>query len=85
MNKLVPSSELQGLFFQEVRVTPSGSDWSIPSQYTPPSLVSATLVKMVFLMMVSMALGLVLTEVPGATPKKPFSGLIARRLPKAKI
>lgn len=62
-------------------VTPSGNDWSIPSQYTPPSLVSATLVKTVFLMMVSMALGLVLTEVPGATPKKPFSGLMARRFP----
>lgn len=62
-------------------VTPSGNDWSIPSQYTPPSLVSATLVKMVFLTMVAMALGLVLAEVPGATPKKPFSGLMARRLP----
>lgn len=69
------------MFFQEVTVTPSGSDWSIPSQYTPPSLVSATLVKRVFLTMVAMALGLVLTDVPGATPKKPFSGLMARRLP----
>ncbi len=28
-----------------------------------------------------MAFGLVLTEVPGATPKKPFSGLMALRLP----
>lgn len=63
-------------------VTPSGSDWSIPSQCTPPSLVSATLVKMVFLTMVAMALGLVLAEVPGATPKNPFSGLMARRLPR---
>lgn len=81
ITQLSPSSLLQGLFFQEVTVTPSGSDWSIPSQYTPPSLVSATLVKTVFLMMVFMALGLVLAEVPGATPKKPFSGLMARRFP----
>lgn len=79
--KLLPSCELQGLFFQEVMVTPSGSGWSMPSQYTPPSLVSATFVKTVFLIMVAMALGLVFAEVPGATPKKPFSGLMARRLP----
>lgn len=62
-------------------VTPSGSGWSMPSQYTPPSLVSATFVKTVFLIMVAMALGFVFAEVPGATPKKPFSGLMARRLP----
>lgn len=77
----LPSSGVQGLSFQEVTVTPSGSFWSMPSQYTPPSLVSPTLVKMVFLQMVVMALGLVLAEVPGATPKKPFSGLMALRLP----
>lgn len=69
------------MFFQEVMVTPSGRDWSMPSQYTPPSLVSATLVKTVFFVMVSIALGFVFAEVPGATPKKPFSGLMARRLP----
>lgn len=28
-----------------------------------------------------MALGFVFTEVPGATPKNPFSGLIALKLP----
>lgn len=80
----VPSRELHGWFFQDVTVTSSGSDWSIPSQYTPPSLVSATFVKMVFLVMVAMALGLVLAEVPGATPKKPFSGLMALRFPTAR-
>lgn len=53
----------------------------MPSQYTPPSLVSATLVKSVFFNIVSIALGLVFAEVPGATPKKPFSGLMARRFP----
>lgn len=31
--------------------------------------------------MVFIAFGLVFTDVPGATPKKPFSGLIALRIP----
>lgn len=61
--------------------TPAGSCWSMPSQYTPPSLVSATFVKSVFFKTVSIALGFVFAEVPGATPKKPFSGLMARRFP----
>merc|ERR1712198_100735 len=55
-------------------VTLLSISFSIPSQYTPPSLVLATLVKMVFFMMVFIA-------VPGATPKKPFSGLMALRTP----
>src|SRR5665213_4063205 len=46
----------------------------IPSHQTPPSGVSATLVKMVFYFNVSIALGFVFTDVPGATPKKPASG-----------
>jgi hypothetical protein len=49
--------------------------------YTSPSSVSATLVKMVFLAIVSIALRLESRLVPGATPKNPFSGLIARRDP----
>src|SRR5205085_12605534 len=53
----------------------------MPSHQTPPSGVSAVLVKMVFLDSVAMALGFVFAEVPGATPKKPASGLIARRQP----
>lgn len=69
------------LFVHEVSVTPGASGSSMPSQYIPPSLVSATLVKMVFLCMVFMALGFVFTDVPGATPKNPFSGLIALKLP----
>src|ERR1700733_9653357 len=55
----------------------------IPSHHTPPSGVSATFVKIVFLASVAIALGLVLALVPGATPKKPASGLIARSWPLA--
>src|SRR5580700_10571357 len=55
----------------------------MPSHQTPPCGVSATLVKIVFLASVAMALGLVLSDVPGATPKKPASGLIARSRPSA--
>src|SRR6266480_3999183 len=53
----------------------------MPSHQTPPSGVSATLVKIVFFESEAIALGLVLTDVPGATPKNPASGLIARRRP----
>ena len=67
---------------QSVRETPAGGG-ARPSHHTPPSLVSPTLVKTVFLAMVDMAWGLVLFEVPGATPKKPFSGLMALSLPEA--
>jgi hypothetical protein len=55
----------------------------MPSYQTPPSGVSAVWVKMVFLARAAMALGLVFAEVPGATPKKPASGLIARKRPSA--
>src|SRR5208282_4882190 len=58
-----------------------GSD--MPSHHTPPSGVSATLVKMVFLASAAIALGLVNSDVPGATPKKPASGLMARSWPFA--
>src|SRR5580658_6305131 len=53
----------------------------MPSHQTPPSGVSATLVKMEFFASAFMALGLVCMPVPGATPKKPASGLIARKCP----
>src|SRR5580704_5132800 len=59
----------------------AGGSSVIPSHQTPPSGVNATLVKMVFREIVAMAFGLVLAEVPGATPKKPASGLRARRRP----
>src|ERR1700687_1834074 len=55
----------------------------MPSHHTPPSGVRATLVKMEFLASVAIAFGLVLCDVPGATPKKPVSGLMARRRPLA--
>ncbi|OPZ70134.1 MAG: hypothetical protein BWY81_00080 [Firmicutes bacterium ADurb.Bin467] len=49
----------------------------MPSHHTSPSSVSATFVKIVFLAMVCMAFGFESLDVPGATPKKPASGLIA--------
>src|SRR5947208_9473549 len=61
----------------------AGGSSVMPSHQMPPSGVSATLVKMLFFASAAMALGLVLTEVPGATPKNPASGLIARRRPLA--
>src|SRR3984885_7650286 len=59
----------------------AGGSSVMPSHHTPPSGVSATLVNIVLRESVAMAFGLVLTEVPGATPKKPASGLRARRRP----
>ncbi len=59
----------------------SGWVFVIPSHHTSPSGVTPTLVKMVFLRMVAMALGFVLILVPGATPKYPYSGLMAYSLP----
>src|SRR5713101_780453 len=49
----------------------AGGSSVIPSHHTPPSGVSATLVKIEFFASVAMALGLVISDVPGATPKKP--------------
>src|ERR1700722_17355958 len=61
----------------------AGGSSVMPSHHTPPSGVSATLVKIELRASVDMAFGLVFTEVPGATPKNPASGLIARNLPWA--
>src|SRR5271154_2672697 len=55
----------------------------IPSHQTPPSSVSATFVKIVFFANVAIAFGFVFVLVPGATPKNPASGLIARSWPLA--
>src|SRR5437899_4778850 len=55
----------------------------MPSHHTPPSAVRATLVKMELRERVAIALGLVFSDVPGATPKNPASGLIARKQPSA--
>src|SRR5579871_2942321 len=61
----------------------AGGSSVMPSHQTPPSGVSATFVKMEFLASVAIAFGLVFVDVPGATPKNPASGLIARKRPFA--
>src|ERR1700723_238082 len=61
----------------------AGGSSVMPSHHTPPSGVIAVLVKMVLRANAAMALGLVLFDVPGATPKNPASGLMARRRPVA--
>src|SRR2546422_1881765 len=61
----------------------AGCSSVIPSHQTPPSGVSATLVKMEFFESAIIALGFVLADVPGATPKNPASGLMARNRPFA--
>src|SRR3984957_8041954 len=61
----------------------AGGSSVMPSHHTPPSGVSATLVKMVLVASVFIALGLVFIDVPGATQKNPASGLIARKRPPA--
>src|SRR5439155_22130278 len=53
----------------------------MPSHHTPPSGVRATFVKIEFFASVAIAFGFVLSEVPGATPKNPASGLIACKRP----
>src|SRR5207244_11594497 len=74
-------SGVQRFPFQSVHS--AGGSSVMPSHHTPPSGVSATLVKIELRASVVMALGLVLTEVPGATPKNPASGLMARSRPLA--
>src|SRR5690348_13021946 len=61
----------------------AGGSSVMPSHHTPPSGVSATFVKIEFFASVAIAFGLVFSEVPGATPKNPASGLIACRRPFA--
>src|SRR3954452_12827091 len=74
-----PESGVQSCPVQSIRC--AGGCLVIPSHQTSPSSVSATLVKMAFSRIDAMALGLDLSEVPGATPKKPASGLMACILP----
>src|SRR5712692_6262307 len=61
----------------------AGGSSVIPSHQTPPSGVNATFVKIELVASVAIAFGFVLTEVPGATPKNPASGLMARKRPFA--
>src|SRR5437762_3498849 len=49
----------------------AGGSSVIPSHQTPPSGVSATLVKIELRDNATIALGFVFVEVPGATPKNP--------------
>src|ERR1041384_4596085 len=54
-----------------------GGSSVMPSHQTPPSGVSATLVKIVFLASVAIALGFVFAEVPGATPQNTASCVVS--------
>src|SRR3954447_5247705 len=71
----VSDSGVQSLPFQSIRC--SGVSPVIPSHQMSPSSVFAVLVKIVLRPIVSIAFGLVLAAVLGATPKKPYSGLTA--------
>src|ERR1700730_6901477 len=72
-------SGVQSRPFQSVRC--AGGSSVRPSHHTSPSSVRATLVKMLLPHMAATALALVFMPVPGATPKKPASGLIAYSRP----
>ena len=71
-------SGVQSRCCQSIRCA-GGSDR--PSHQTSPSSVSATLVKITFSDSEARQFGLVFSLVPGATPKKPASGLIAYSRP----
>src|SRR5213080_4997604 len=53
----------------------------MPSHHTSPPSVRAQFVKIEFSRTVAIAFGFVFLLVPGATPKNPASGLMARRRP----
>src|SRR5581483_7158763 len=64
-------------------ISSAGFSSVMPSHQTSPSTVMAQLVKMEFRVAVSMALGFDFMLVPGATPKNPYSGLMAYKRPSA--
>ena len=74
-------SGVQGLPSQSV--SSAGASSVRPSHQTSPSGRSATFVKIVLPHSVSTAVTFVDSPVPGATPKKPASGLIAQRRPSS--
>ena len=78
---VVSDSGVQSLPFQSIAC--SGGSPVMPSHQTSPSSVRAQLVKIVFFSTVSIAFGLVFSPVPGATPKKPASGLSAYSRPSS--
>src|SRR5678816_3308221 len=63
--------------FPRQLMTPSGGCSVNPSHHTSPSGVTPTFVKMLLALMAAIAFGFVFSLVPGATPKYPYSGLIA--------
>ena len=71
----VVDSGVQSWPFQSMRW--AGGVSVRPSHQMSPSSVSATLVKRQWWRSVARALGFVFSDVPGATPKKPASGLVA--------
>src|SRR5436190_7571314 len=77
----VPDAGVQSLPFQSIRW--SGGSGVSPSHQMSPSSVLATFVKMQLAYSVRSAFGFVSSPVPGATPKKPASGLIAYNRPSA--
>ena len=77
----LPDAGVQSRPCQSVRC--AGGSSVRPSHHTSPSSVSATLVKTVSRVSIFSAFGLVNSLVPGATPKKPASGLIACSRPSA--
>src|SRR6185436_12467934 len=58
-------------------VSRAGGDLVMSSHHTSPSGVIATLVKMTFARSIFIAFGFVASDVPGATPNRPASGLMA--------
>ena len=80
---LRPASADHGRRSQSVAA--AGGSGVICSHHTSPSLVIAQLVKMAPWVNVRIALAFEAMLVPGATPKKPASGLIARRRPSLPI
>src|SRR3954465_4152124 len=76
-----PEAGVQSLPFQSTRW--AGGSGVSPSHHTSPSSVLATLVKMQLPQSVFNAFGLVFSPVPGATPKKPASGLMAYKRPSS--
>src|SRR5258708_38619084 len=79
---LRPDSGVQSLPCQSIRC--AGGASVTPSHHTSPSSVIATLVKITSRVSIRIALGLDFMLVPGATPKKPASGLMARNVPSGR-
>jgi hypothetical protein len=71
----VSDAGVQSLPCQSIRC--AGGSFVIPSHQMSPSSVRAQLVKIELARIVAIAFGFVASLVPGATPKKPASGLIA--------